>query len=1299
MVQITGSTLLQQMLGDLDIEISGLQQNALAARLQAMLDAGTSSNLQIGIVLGSNPQFLASVPAGDNPALFLAAATEDAWVELGGGDLPDVDTYTLAEAIAIGADDLPEEYRLSDLDLGEFAVADLAAAQIAGGAIYDAATYKPVGLLTYTLADTLENLVAADADVVEGAASYALTDAAGHLTGLTAAEIALVEAATNVDDYTYGVTFTLTTSADSVIEGKEAVFTVKASEPVTEATSVTFKVIVGDAGADDQGTGQTNMNDFVAGTFNPVTVIIPAGGDTATFNVTAANDNITELPEAYSVEVTVNGETYIQEMTLLDGAGVYTLTKTVDTLVGGSGDDTFKAIIDDDGTTNNSTLTPLDSIDGAGGTADKLQLNALTAVTAFPTVDIQNINILELKAADDFAADVSDLGFDDVNVIYNTGVLDLTAGADTALNVSHSGTGATTTLTGGSTQTVTVSKGAVTLTEAADAISVTHTAQTADIEIDNGTDVTVVATAKAASGDITIGAADAATGAVSVTQNLNSDGAGLNNSAKTIKVTGGTTVDVTVNATNTAKASTDAGDLKIGLINVTSDGNTTDVTVTQNAANTFFTSPKVAAVNATQTVTFVAVAIGAKVIVDGLTFTAAKALTAAEVAQAFSNLAKDGFAGNLGGTGDIVSAGGPVVNGVFSGNTTGTWTSGAANGAAVTFTAAPTTAAFVHTGTSATVLPVYSAGSAASGGDKSTNKITNSAVTIDEDTAATASIKNITVDGYDDSTIGGTKAVDVLETLSLANSAGTMTVTTAAEALTLTVDNVEDGVTLTATSLTDLTLNAEGANSAFILTAVNTTDLTINAAKDLDLDTSDLTAAKNITVAGAGAVDLDGFVVTTLETINAATNTGGVYAEVNGTTTVTGGDGDDVIIVLNANTAISKAIDLGKGNDYLDISGTLNDKVAVAPTVTIDGGAGTDVLAMNSAAAAAANAAFAAKFVNFEILEIADEVALTADVTVDLGVLKYDHVVTNGIASGNFSLILDKMANGGTVEFNGTQAAPSAGIQVNVLDANTNATDSLNFIIANDAGLVVVEDVETINVIGEGSIELQSAALTTVMVNGSNGATFDKNGNPVTYEDITVILDTDSINVALVDASASKGAFTFDSLEESVVATVIKGGSGNDEISVSGANDEVYAGAGNDYIYISDTASAAKVHGGAGNDLFDITGATLGLEAYATILDFSAGDQIQINAATFKSQGVVVTDPSEMGLTDWFTAAFNQTNAGQAIWFQHNNNTYIVDNANTDDFIATDDVVVKLTGLIDLDTASFSTDSNIIEMA
>jgi hypothetical protein len=60
----TGSELMQQVLDDLGVQISALQQNAYAARLQAAAAAGTSSNFQIGAILGANPQIRQGLPDG-----------------------------------------------------------------------------------------------------------------------------------------------------------------------------------------------------------------------------------------------------------------------------------------------------------------------------------------------------------------------------------------------------------------------------------------------------------------------------------------------------------------------------------------------------------------------------------------------------------------------------------------------------------------------------------------------------------------------------------------------------------------------------------------------------------------------------------------------------------------------------------------------------------------------------------------------------------------------------------------------------------------------------------------------------------------------------------------------------------------------------------------------------------------------------------------------------------------------------------------------------------------------------------
>lgn len=131
---------------------------------------------------------------------------------------------------------------------------------------------------------------------------------------------------------------------------------------------------------------------------------------------------------------------------------------------------------------------------------------------------------------------------------------------------------------------------------------------------------------------------------------------------------------------------------------------TTDVTIKQDADVTAVNGAvAVAGVAPVATVKFGAMALNDTIIIGGLTFTAAKALTAAEAAAAFANLSKD-FAPMAGDT----QGSGVVANGVLPGAFTG-WTTGATNGDTVLFTSTAASNAYAavtapaNTGTPAAV--------------------------------------------------------------------------------------------------------------------------------------------------------------------------------------------------------------------------------------------------------------------------------------------------------------------------------------------------------------------------------------------------------------------------------------------------------------------------------------------------------------------------------------------------------------------------------------------------------------------
>jgi hypothetical protein len=124
----------------------------------------------------------------------------------------------------LAEEELPEEYLLSDAsaDLGELTVAAQAtAAANAASVVAGASNADDLTLaVTYTLADTLANLTAADTAVRSAAASYSLTDAAQRFNSVTEAQAAVITGASNAADYTFGlsgVSELLTTGTNSFV--------------------------------------------------------------------------------------------------------------------------------------------------------------------------------------------------------------------------------------------------------------------------------------------------------------------------------------------------------------------------------------------------------------------------------------------------------------------------------------------------------------------------------------------------------------------------------------------------------------------------------------------------------------------------------------------------------------------------------------------------------------------------------------------------------------------------------------------------------------------------------------------------------------------------------------------------------------------------------------------------------------------------------------------------------------------------------------------------------------------------
>jgi S-layer protein len=1255
------------------------------------------------------------------------------------------DPYESTLEEAIDALNLPNNYTIepaTPYDAGDLTVAEaeeqLAEAEGILEGAQNADELVLANLFGYNLADTLENLAAAAEDILADAGQYALTDEAGDLGEISGDEYQLILGAANEADYTYTVEeatiVSIEADAASVTEGDDMVFTVELSHAVNVARTIEYKI---EGVTTDVLNPAEPMDDFgfTFGQFD-----VPADVTEVTFNLTPLADSVTEGPEGFrvllldeSLSPLENGTTDNLIVRDEEGAGRnIALTVDPDEVAPGAGNDVITGTIVNDGTNWVGTLSNLDKINPGASSEDKLIINHVSGDlsgglnAAILGLSIMNVNTIEVNSANKFTMDSTGYaGTDLVKVNMAEDNLVLTA-SDTT-DVTTSGTKGTITIEGGKDISVTdatagedILVGGTTAPEGS--IMVTDSKQgTGDITIDGGTDVTVDSTITAttdavAGGGIIVGGTTPATGAVNIAQNLTSNG-GDNEiddlTAANIAVTGGTTVDVMVDAVSTAKDESSDGDIAIGTIDITGDDNTTDVTVVQSADVTTFTKEKSGNVTETASVKFGVLKAGDDLEVAGLTFTAAQDLTAAQVAEVFSNLTDA----------DTQDAGGPVAYGIYTGTLAG-WTSASASGDTVVFTS---TTADTNVGNLVPVLtntsgnsvePVVTTteGAAGTAADTSANTIDYGAVTIAD--GGDDSIANVTVDGYANSTV----ASDALETLSLANSAGTMGVDTASTALDLTVNDVNHAVNLDAVSgadITNLNLYAEGAASAFVLTAAGVTDLMIDASAALDLTGSVFTALENAIIAGAGAVILDGAVDGTLAAIDASGNTGGVKADIDAATAAfTGGDGNDDL-TLNSDT-ITEDVLLGAGNDTLTLAaGTTAGTI----TGTVSGGDGTeDTLAMGFADAVAVSTTtvFDTKVAGFEILEITDaaygdDVAAQVDtLVVDLEKLVYNYVITNGTTlnpgdtdTAQDILQLNNIANDSTVVLNGDGL-----IEVVVKDAVAGEADTLNTVVNSAEGILTVADVETINMeaaAGDSTLALVADSVESLVITGNEFVNLSDAANyagaAADYTTVTAGSITNAGNtLTLIDATGmTDGGLV--AVADGGVAQEINAGAGADILLAAGSGDVLSGGDGDDILI---GANLTELWGGNGVDTF-VMNTPGNVNSYSTIMDIQSGDVIDLSNVTstglsFVSSAIELEDTAVF--QDYANATVNQLAADDKdfAWFQYNGNTFIIGNDDQTDAVDADfengiDSIIKIAGVVDLSTASYNMTDGTLEIA
>lgn len=320
-------------------------------------------------------------------------------------------------------------------------------------------------------------------------------------------------------------------------------------------------------------------------------------------------------------------------------------------------------------------------------------------------------------------------------------------------------------------------------------------------------------------------------------------------------------------------------------------------------------------------------------------------------------------------------------------------------------------------------------------------------------------------------------------------------------------------------------------------------------------------------------------------------------------------------------------------------------------------------------------------------------------------------VTSQGAApsAGVAALTIDKMASGGTLEL----TAAGAGAIVKVTDAGKGTVDVLNVVTkaAGALGTVTAADVETINLnIADADTGFTPAAPAYNDANGVAVKTANVSNSTLTLvgstQTKTVTVEgagnlglTVAANTKLttVDASKATGALTL-SLSGHDAAVTVTGGSGNDVLSAStGANgraDVLVGGAGNDTLNAG--SNGAKLTGGEGNDLFVLTAGTKEVNTYTSILDFQAGDVLELNVigggnvTAFAKLTAVLNEDTSV-FSNFADAAIAQAAVGEAVWFQFKGNAYVVVDNTTNSVVFENnvDAVIQLVG-VDLANASYN---------
>ncbi|WP_303319616.1 beta strand repeat-containing protein [Campylobacter fetus] len=602
------------------------------------------------------------------------------------------------------------------------------------------------------------------------------------------------------------------------------------------------------------------------------------------------------------------------------------------------------------------------------------------------------------------------------------------------------------------------------------------------------------------------------------------------------------------------------------------------------------------------------------------------------------------------------------------------------------------------------------------------NNATDKAVTINDESLKTINFSDVDDKGASVAAKGKIVADKATELTINSNkvTAAADAVVQAANATKIDINAAKDTVGLTlggVAKLTDLTVNNKGA---FALTGSAATDL--DSVKNLSVNTegafsiATATSLKNLNNLSLNGVSAD--LSTTVTSIGSSTlssleinsNLSGDLKlaatiaakgdiDINienganitaGSTSITSSTGNASVIISSATGNVTLgAVSATQGNLTLNAGNTLGNITIGAlkgDIVSVDlGGVLGTINTGNKVSITSNEVTYVGSEISKNVVEITAAAGGTdLNAQVIGGAAADDALTIKGIADTQ-TITASGDLSGGTLTLTLTDATKLSSLDISGVKGLSAAT-------AIDLKNVSVENKLIVDIQGSDAAETitansASATLTAITLSGDLGG----GANTVTVAPTSAATLITTIDLSGLSATGGtlSGTITHDAAQTAL--TTIKGSAGNDTITIGKLNDGL------------------TVTGGAGNDVFNVTAAktTVGGGEHTTITDFSAGDSIVFNATaanvaayanvgTVQGANIAAAIAAALAITVGdITSADKEKSVYGFTWSNNGTTeTYLYYNStNGETTTVATDILVKLSGNVDLDSISLNADT------